>query len=127
MPNNRTAKSSGAGLGGLGGGHIAYLRTMHDEPLPPLPNRFHSLLDVIFWLKKARNDLAEPAAAISPVAAVAARALMSDGECLFARMTGSGAAAFGIFTTMDAAERAAARLKKAKPTWWVVPAKTGAS
>jgi 4-diphosphocytidyl-2-C-methyl-D-erythritol kinase len=42
-------------------------------------------------------------------------------------MSGSGAAAFGIFTTMDAAERAAGRLQQAKPGWWVTSAKTGAS
>lgn len=106
---------------------FAALKPAERGPLPPLPNRFHSLLDVIFWLKKARNDLAEPAAAVSPIAVAAARALMSDAECLFARMTGSGAAAFGIFTTMDAAERAAGRLRQSKPGWWVVPAKTGAS
>ena len=96
-------------------------------PLPATPARFRSLLDVIFWLRKARNDLEEPAAAVSKTAVAAAKALRSDPECLFARMSGSGAAAFGIFTTMDAAERAAARLQEAKPRWWVVPAMTGAS
>ena len=95
--------------------------------LPEAPARFRSLLDVIFWLRKARNDLEEPAIAASKTAGAAAKALRSDPECLFARMSGSGAAAFGIFTTMDAAERAAARLQEAKPRWWVVPAMTGAS
>ena len=84
-----------------------------------MPARFDSLLDVIFWLRQARNDLAEPAAAVAKTAGAAARALMADPECLFARMSGSGAAAFGIFVTMDAAERAAARLRENKPGWWV--------
>ncbi len=30
-------------------------------PLPPMPAKFTSLLEVIFWLRQARNDLAEPA------------------------------------------------------------------
>jgi 4-diphosphocytidyl-2-C-methyl-D-erythritol kinase len=96
------------------------------SPLPDMP-RFRSLLDVIFWLRKARNDLEEPAGAVSRTAGAAGKALRSDPECLFARMTGSGATAFGIFASMDAAERAAARLQDAKPRWWVTPAMTGAS
>jgi 4-diphosphocytidyl-2-C-methyl-D-erythritol kinase len=42
-------------------------------------------------------------------------------------MSGSGAAAFGIFASMTAAERAADRLREAKPNWWVTAAKTLAS
>lgn len=95
--------------------------------LPDRPPQFRTLLDVIFWLRKARNDLEEAAAALDKKAIAAAKALRSDHECLFARMSGSGATAFGIFATMDAAERAAARLLDARPNWWVVPAMTGAS
>ncbi len=79
---------------------------------------------MIFWLRQARNDLAEPAAALNKAAASAARALMRDPDCLFSRMSGSGAAAFGIFVTLPAAERAAERLRAAKPAWWVIAAKT---
>ena len=92
--------------------------------LPPLPPRFGATLDVIFWLRRARNDLAEAAAAVNKMAATPARLLMADAECLFARMSGSGAAAFGIFVSMDAAERAAARLRAARPAWWVAAAMT---
>jgi 4-diphosphocytidyl-2C-methyl-D-erythritol kinase len=42
-------------------------------------------------------------------------------------MTGSGAAAFGIYATKDAASRAAARLRRENPDWWVTEATTGAS
>jgi 4-diphosphocytidyl-2-C-methyl-D-erythritol kinase len=96
-------------------------------PLPPLPARFKSLLEVIFWLRQARNDLAEPAAAVSKSAATAAKALMRDPDCLFARMSGSGAAAFGIFASMKAAERAAARIAERKVNWWIAPVMTRAS
>ena len=95
--------------------------------LPPMPGDFPTLLDVIFWLRQARNDLAEPAAAVNKAAVAAAKALMRDPDCLFARMSGSGAAAFGIFINMIAAERAAERLREAKPGWWVVAARTLAS
>jgi len=103
---------------------FAALGQAERSPLPALPKRFGSLLDVIGWLRQARNDLAGPAATVSKHASAAAKALISDTECLFARMSGSGAAAFGVFVTMDAAERAAARLREAKPGWWVITAKT---
>lgn len=106
---------------------FAKLAADERPPLPALPTKFASLLEVIFWLRQARNDLAEPAAAVSKTAGTAAKALMRDPDCLFSRMSGSGAAAFGIFVTLEAAERAAARLRAAKPAWWVVAARTLAS
>ena len=106
---------------------FAKLDNMERSPLPSLPAKFSSLLDVIFWLRQARNDLAEPASAVSKPAAAAAKALMRDADCLFARMSGSGAAAFGIFASMDAAERAATRLRDEKPGWWVTAAMTRSS
>ena len=103
---------------------FAQLAARDGEPLPALPAKFASLLEVIFWLRQARNDLAEPAALVNKAAVSAAKALMRDPDCLFARMSGSGAAAFGIFITLQAAERAAERLRAAKPAWWVVAATT---
>jgi 4-diphosphocytidyl-2-C-methyl-D-erythritol kinase len=97
------------------------------SPLPPLPPKFGSLLEVIFWLRQARNDLTEPATLVNKAAGSAAKVLMRDPDCLFARMSGSGAAAFGIFASMGAAERAAERIRDAKPSWWVTPAMTLAS
>jgi 4-diphosphocytidyl-2-C-methyl-D-erythritol kinase len=103
---------------------FAALPAQDRTPLPPLPAKFASLLEVIFWLRQARNDLAEPAAAVNKASASAARALMRDPDCLFARMSGSGAAAFGIFVTLDAAERAADRIRQARPEWFVAAAMT---
>ena len=97
------------------------------SPLPPLPSKFKSALDLVFWLRQTRNDLIDPARVVSRQAAAAAKALTSDPDCLFARMSGSGAAAFGIFVKPAAAERAAERLKAAKPDWWVTAAMTGGS
>jgi 4-diphosphocytidyl-2-C-methyl-D-erythritol kinase len=106
---------------------FARLVAAERAPLPPLPAKFTSLLDVIFWLRQARNDLAEPASEVNKAAGSAAKALMRDPDCLFARMSGSGAAAFGVFINLPAAERASERLKAAKPDWWVVAARTLAS
>ena len=95
--------------------------------LPALPPKFQSPLDLVFWLRQTRNDLIDPARVVSRKAAAAAKALASDPDCLFARMSGSGAAAFGIFVKPAAAERAAERIKAAKPDWWVAAAMTGGS
>lgn len=106
---------------------FAALEPADRSPLPPLPPRFGAILDVIFWLRRARNDLAEPAAKVAKAAAAPAKVIMSDPECLFARMSGSGSAAFGIFVSLAAAERAAERIREARPNWWVAAAMTGAS
>jgi len=97
------------------------------SPLPAWPPKLKALADVVAWLKETRNDLEEPAAAASERAGAAAQALRAEPECLFARMTGSGAAAFGIYATRHAASRAAGRLRQGNPGWWVTEATTGAS
>ena len=88
-------------------------------PLPPLPARFVSVTDLVTWLLQTRNDLTEPARAAARVAVAAVEALGDDPECLLARMSGSGATAFGIFADSAAAERAAERLRATRPGWWV--------
>jgi 4-diphosphocytidyl-2-C-methyl-D-erythritol kinase len=96
-------------------------------PLPKVPSRFASVLDFVMWLRRTRNDLTEPAKAENRVVGTALKALGNDSECLFARMTGSGAAVFGIFITLAAATHAAERLRAARPAWWVAATLTGGS
>jgi 4-diphosphocytidyl-2-C-methyl-D-erythritol kinase len=96
-------------------------------PLPPLPARFGSTMELVFWLRKTRNDLFEPAVAEAPVIETAVRLLASDPDCMFARMSGSGATVFGIFFSPEAAVRTAERLREARPDWWIVVTETGGS
>jgi 4-diphosphocytidyl-2-C-methyl-D-erythritol kinase len=105
---------------------FAALTPMPRTSLPPLPP-FETPRDVATWLAGTRNDLADPAASVSPAAAAGATALRATAECLFARMTGSGAAAFGLFPSRESAERAAAGLAAAQPSWWVTATTTGGS
>ncbi len=97
------------------------------SPLPPLPGKFSYPLDLVFWLRQTRNDLSDAASRVSKRARAAAKVLARDRDCLFARMSGSGPAAFGIFASNAASERAAARIRDAKPSWWVVSAVAGGS
>lgn len=117
----------GAGVQVPTGAVFAGLGNEQRTGLTALPPKFKSALDLVFWLRQTRNDLIDPARVVTRNAAVAAKALASDPDCMFARMSGSGAAAFGIFVKPAAAERAAERLKAAKPGWWVSAATTGGS
>lgn len=70
-------------------------------------------------LDATRNDLQEPAITLAPVVAETLAALRAQPDCLLARMSGSGATCFGLFTTAEAATRSATAIRVAQPTWWV--------
>jgi 4-diphosphocytidyl-2-C-methyl-D-erythritol kinase len=64
-----------------------------------------------------RNDLEGPARAVCPTIGDVLSAVAAQPGCLLARMSGSGATCFGLFTETAAAEHAASRM--ARPGWWV--------
>ena len=104
------------------------IRNPTRPPLPPLPETgFETITDLVAWLRRTRNDLFEPACGIAPVIERCLRVLASEPECLFARMSGSGATVFGAFPTMDSALEAATRLQASRPEWWVSATCTEAS
>ena len=89
---------------------------------PPMPDQipaFASARELAAWLRGMRNDLEGAAAAIEPASVHVREALGAQPGCLLARMSGSGAAAFGLFDGAAAASAAAARLAAAHPGWWV--------
>jgi 4-diphosphocytidyl-2-C-methyl-D-erythritol kinase len=65
------------------------------------------------------NDLEEPASSLAPLIGTVKLALLNQGGCLLARMTGSGPTVFGIFEEGKAAHVAARRVATAWPHWWV--------
>lgn len=98
---------------------------MPPPPAPPTLTRFpgppptdaHGLAA---WLTaETRNDLAAPAIAQQPVIAEVLDALARRQGCLLARMSGSGATCFGLFTDTRAASAAAQAITGAHSTWWV--------
>ena len=89
---------------------------------PPMPDQipaFASTRELAAWLRGMRNDLEGAAAALEPASVHVREALGAQPGCLLARMSGSGAAAFGLFDGAAAAAAAAARLAAARPGWWV--------
>jgi 4-diphosphocytidyl-2-C-methyl-D-erythritol kinase len=96
------------------------LETRDRSPMVPMPTRFGSLSAFVIWLRQTRNDLMTPANAANRMVERTVKTLSSDPDCLFARMSGSGATAFGIFAKPSHAERAAERIRVQRPNWWVV-------
>ncbi|WP_421724545.1 4-(cytidine 5'-diphospho)-2-C-methyl-D-erythritol kinase [Bauldia sp.] len=97
------------------------------EPMPALPNSIATPMELVFWLRRTRNDLFPQAVAIVPPVETALRAVANDPDCVFARMSGSGPTVFGIFMSDETAVRAAARLRAAEPSWWVMATQTAGS
>jgi 4-diphosphocytidyl-2-C-methyl-D-erythritol kinase len=103
---------------------FARLPPAERAPLPPLPARFESVIAFVIWLRQTRNDLTEAARAETGLAEQAVKTLAADPDCLFARMSGSGATAFGIFPKLSTAEKAAERIRQKRPNWWAVACET---
>jgi len=74
------------------------------------------LLDAI---APARNDLEAPALTVAPTIGDALDALTAQTGCRLARMSGSGATVFAVFTDRHAAVRAARAIRATSPGWWV--------
>ncbi|MGB0506074.1 MAG: 4-(cytidine 5'-diphospho)-2-C-methyl-D-erythritol kinase [Pikeienuella sp.] len=98
-----------------------------DNPAgPKAPHEFKTLASLTEWLLQQRNDLEGPARSIRPVIGRVLSVLNWRKDCLFARMSGSGATCFGIFATRDQAESAATEISSAEPDWWAVAAQVEA-
>ncbi len=71
------------------------------------------------FLDTQSNDLEAPAVALQPVIADVLTALRSLPGCRLARMSGSGATCFGLFSAVTAAREAEKILGGKFPHWWV--------
>lgn len=72
-----------------------------------------------FDLLDRRNDLQAPAIELLPEIAQILLSLEQQNDCLFARMTGSGATCFAVFESEIAALLADEKLKTTFPNYWV--------
>jgi 4-diphosphocytidyl-2-C-methyl-D-erythritol kinase len=75
------------------------------------------------FLAERRNDLAPPALQLEPKVGELLDAIAATGDCLLARMSGSGATCFGLYVDAEAAQNAAEQLTQHDPHWWVAPAR----
>jgi 4-diphosphocytidyl-2-C-methyl-D-erythritol kinase len=83
------------------------------------PAGFSTVFEIIHFLQKCDNDLFDSAVSLLPEIRNVMSALEMQKDCLFARMSGSGASCFGLFETMNEAKKAAKIIAKDNPEWWV--------
>ncbi|MEM8617174.1 MAG: 4-(cytidine 5'-diphospho)-2-C-methyl-D-erythritol kinase, partial [Pseudomonadota bacterium] len=87
---------------------------------PNLPNSRINADTFITWLTdNTRNDLETSAITLIPKIGEVLAALKAMRDCRLARMSGSGATCFGVFSSMEDANIAADALRSHKPNWWV--------
>jgi len=70
-----------------------------------------------------RNDMQAAAMGVCPSIACVIAALKAQPDCALARMSGSGGTCFGLFESLEKAEKAARKIQRAAPNWWVVAAR----
>lgn len=73
------------------------------------------------FVAAGRNDLEAPARALAPAIDDALMLLAASPGCRLARMSGSGATCFGLFSDCGEAAAAASALRRQRPHWWVRP------
>jgi 4-diphosphocytidyl-2-C-methyl-D-erythritol kinase len=83
--------------------------------LAKMPNE-RQLLD---WLTREANDLEAPAIALAPAIADVLASLRAAGGCRLARMSGSGATCFALFSSAAEAAAAAKNLRAQFSDWWI--------
>jgi len=81
-----------------------------------IPVERGSLLD---FLAREANDLELAARLVVPAISEAKTLLEHTGEARVVRMSGSGSALFALYENASHAKRAAAKISKRKPDWWV--------
>jgi 4-diphosphocytidyl-2-C-methyl-D-erythritol kinase len=77
-----------------------------------------TLGDTVDFFAECRNDLEPAAQAVTP-AVGATLAAIRDTAPLLARMSGSGATCFGVYSNTSDAMAGAEAIAQAHPDWWV--------
>jgi 4-diphosphocytidyl-2-C-methyl-D-erythritol kinase len=86
---------------------------------PAWPDEGASIGDWVDALDAVPNNLEAPALRVQPVIADVLVALRASPGVLLARMSGSGATCFAIFSSVSDAASAAATITADHPDWWV--------
>ncbi len=101
---------------------FAALERVDNPAGAPLPEGL-STAAFFSFIATQRNDMQPVAERLCPSITDVLAALTSQKNCALARMSGSGGTCFGLFDSLIEAENAAAEMKRAQPSWWVVAAK----
>jgi 4-diphosphocytidyl-2-C-methyl-D-erythritol kinase len=86
---------------------------------PAWPEAGASVEEWVEALAASSNDLEEPATRIQPVIGDVISALNATNGAWLARMSGSGSTCFAIYENTAEAGRAAEKIRRDRPQWWV--------
>ena len=86
---------------------------------PSWPEEGGSLEEWVEALAAGTNDLEAPAMKIQPIIGEVIAALNATNGAWLARMSGSGATCFAIYENTADAQRAAEKIQRDHPGWWV--------
>ena len=86
---------------------------------PAWPEDGASIADWVSELALVPNDLEAPAMRIQPAISDVLSALSATKGALLSRMSGSGATCFALYGKASEAQRAAEKIRKDQPNWWV--------
>ncbi len=90
----------------------------HFGPHPQIGSNI-SFDALIAALRKGRNDMEDAASVLAPIIAKVLAILTAAPGCKLARMSGSGATCFALFSDCRAVGRARKAILAAHPDWWV--------
>ena len=96
-------------------------RSAEYDALPKMQNE-ERLLD---WLASETNDLEALAIALEPAIAEVLASLRGAAGCRLARMSGSGATCFALFSSFTETASAGKGLRAKFPNWWISEAMLG--
>jgi len=106
----------------LATGAVFAARTGPFSPPQPWTGSVADAVALAARLVGFRNDLEPAARGLLPEIGDVLQVLSASEGCLLARMSGSGATCFGLYTAAAPARAAAASLGAHRPAWWVMPA-----
>ena len=87
-------------------------------------NNLKSKSEFIEYLLKSKNDLQDIVTKNYPFIKKLLKIINETKGCYFSRMTGSGSACYGLFTSMNSSKVALKKLRKKYPKFWFSIAKT---
>jgi 4-diphosphocytidyl-2-C-methyl-D-erythritol kinase len=90
-----------------------------DAPMPA-PASVHGFAELVAYLKPLHNALQPAALQVMPEIGEIIARLERTQDCALARMTGSGAGVFALYSTACAAKAATQQIQAEQPNWWCV-------
>jgi 4-diphosphocytidyl-2-C-methyl-D-erythritol kinase len=94
------------------------LKRPYSDPLET-PGPFITKEGLLEFLSKQRNDFEAPLQTLVPSTNDVLEAISSSRNNLIARVSGSGATCFGLYSDKVDAEAAAQKIQERHPDWWV--------